>query len=110
MEKETEKQLSDFMTKEGYIKKSDVVEHEHKHEEPKHNHATRSFDKFCPDCEQPNPDYQEPEWFCNNDECLKPIGSEKDMKDAKVCYGCGGSGAIHKDSEDFKNATKGVGI
>ena len=26
MEKETEKQLSDFMTKEGYIKKSDVVE------------------------------------------------------------------------------------
>ena len=42
MEKETEKQLSDFMTKEGYIKKSDVAPHEHTHEEPKHNHATRS--------------------------------------------------------------------
>ena len=110
MEKETEKQLSDFMTKEGYIKKSDVVEHEHNHEEPKHNHATRSFDKFCPDCKEPNPDYEAPEWFCNNDECLKPIGSKKDMEDSKVCYNCGGTNAIHKDSEEFKNATKGVGI
>jgi ribosomal protein S8 len=84
MNEETENQLSEFMKKEGYIKKSDVIEHEHKHEEPKHNHATRSFDKFCPDCQEPNPDYKEPEYFCTD--CLKPIGTKEDVEKAKVCY------------------------
>ncbi len=107
MNEETESQLSEFMKKEGYIKKSDVIEHEHKHEEPKHNHATRSFDKFCPDCQEPNPDYKEPEFFCTD--CLKPIGTKEDVEKAKVCYNCGHDEVIHKDEEDFKEVSKKEG-
>ena len=101
----TKNQLKEFLKEEQVLTKHDI-EHEHNHEE-KHHHATRSFDKFCPDCQEPNPDYKEPEYFCTD--CLKPIGTKEDVEKAKVCYNCGHNEVIHKDEPDFKEVTKKEG-
>ena len=93
----TKKQLRDFMQEEQVLTKNDIETHDHSHEE-KHHHATRSFDKFCPNCAEPNPDYKEPEFFCAD--CLEPIGTEEDLKSAKVCHNCGHEEAITKEEKE----------
>ncbi len=95
LNEQTKKQLNEFLQEEQVLTKNDIVQHEHNHVEPRHNHATRSFDKFCPDCAEPNPDYKDPEWFC--EDCRAPIGTEEDAKKSQMCYNCGSKDAIHKD-------------
>ena len=95
LNEQTKKQLKDFLQEENYVKADQI---EHSHEEPKHNHATRSFDKFCPNCAEPNPDFKEPAFFCAD--CLEPIGTEEDLKNAKVCHNCGHEEAITKEEKE----------
>jgi len=65
--------------------------------EEKHNHAVRSFDKFCTDCGSENPDYKKSEFFCAN--CESPLGSEDDVLNTKACYNCGSNSAIDKSND-----------
>jgi membrane protease subunit (stomatin/prohibitin family) len=96
----TKKQLKEFLKEEQVLTKNDVeIEHNHDHNhDTQHRHATRSFDKFCPDCAEPNPDYKEPEFFCEN--CLTPIGDKEDLQRAKVCHNCGHPDAITKEEKE----------
>tara|TARA_R110002020_G_scaffold342168_1_gene556667 strand:+ start:86 stop:382 length:297 start_codon:yes stop_codon:yes gene_type:complete len=91
---QTKKQLDEYLQEKKVLTEKDI---EHNHEE-KHNHAVRSFDKFCPDCATKNPDFKEPDFFCKD--CLTPIGTQEDLNRVKVCHNCGFDEAITKEEKE----------
>jgi DNA-directed RNA polymerase alpha subunit len=98
MNESDEKILNDFIDKQikskNLISKDEILDN-HNHDNEKHSHAVRSFDKFCPECSQKNPGFKESEYFCAD--CLTPIGSIEDLENSKVCYNCGSLDAINQE-------------
>ena len=93
------KLVEDKINNKNLISKNDLEEKtDHNHE--KHSHAVRSFDQFCPECSEKNPDYKESDFFCAD--CLTPIGSLSDLENSKVCYNCGSLDGIDKKSLEAK--------
>ena len=98
MKPEVKAQLDQYLEEKQVLTNKDIEKHEH--ETPAHSHATRSFDKFCTDCGDINPNYQDPKWFCANEKCQAPIGTDQDMEKSKKCYNCGGLDAIIKETDN----------
>ena len=68
-------------------------------------HFTRSYEKVCTTCGEPNPEYKKPNVRCDNGSCHSPLGTfERDklqknpetgkpMIPVAACWNCGGKGA-----------------
>ena len=65
-------------------------------------HAMRSWERSCPDCGSPNPEYTKPDVFCSD--CGVPLGNvpagfeikegeSKDLPSIKPCWNCGSQDA-----------------
>jgi hypothetical protein len=61
----------------------------------------RRWEKTCPDCGGENPEYKEPNVFCNGPECkgVIPLGTidkekepQKQVDEIKACWNCGAKG------------------
>lgn len=91
-----EQELEKYLSKKNYATKNDIkhieshLSEQKKETTPEHIHATHSYDKFCPGCGGPNPDFKEPDLFCKD--CDHPV-----EKESAVCPGCGGKDAYAKD-------------
>lgn len=58
----------------------------------------RPYEKFCPDCGGPNPNYVAPNLFCKD--CGVPEGhidKPEDASKVKMCWNCGSTKAVMKE-------------
>ena len=58
--------------------------HSHKDE---HEHRVHSYDKTCPDCGDPNPDFDNNQYLCSS--CGEPVGTKDEAIRSVACPHCG---------------------
>lgn len=67
-------------------------------------HPVHSYDRYCADCGQLNPDYKKPNLYCRD--CGTPMGTvtpdeiaQKKSDRTRACANCGGADGVLKDGE-----------